>query len=170
VDSAYNERREQCEEVARHFKVKALRDINLEQLETEKSRLDKLLYHRARHIVSENQRVLQAVDALSTGDAKNFGILMNASHISMRDDFEISRKEMDQMVEIAQGQPGCYGARMTGGGFGGCAVALVKNEKVDSFHKNVVNLYREKTRLDPRVYISYASDGTSYETIANNIV
>jgi len=170
VDSAYNERREQCEEVAHHFKVKALRDINLEQLETEKSRLDKLLYHRARHIVSENQRVLQAVDALSTGDAKNFGILMNASHISMRDDFEISRKEMDQMVEIAQGQPGCYGARMTGGGFGGCAVALVKNEKVDSFHKNVVNLYREKTRLDPRVYISYASDGTSYETIANNIV
>jgi len=170
VDSAYNERREQCEEVAHHFKVKALRDINLEQLETEKSRLDKLLYHRARHIVSENQRVLQAVDALSTGDAKNFGILMNASHISMRDDFEISRKEMDQMVEIAQGQPGCYGARMTGGGFGGCAVALVKNDKVDSFHKNVVNLYREKTRFDSRVYISYASDGTSYETIANNIV
>jgi galactokinase len=170
VDSAYNDRREQCEEVARHFKVKALRDINLEQLETEKSRLDKLLYRRARHVVSENQRVLQAVDALTTGDAKNFGILMNASHISMRDDFEISRKEMDQMVEIAQGQPGCYGARMTGGGFGGCAVALVENDKVESFHKNVVSLYREKTGSDPQVYISYASDGTSYETITDNIV
>lgn len=170
VDSAYNDRREQCEEVARHFKVKALRDITLKQLEGEKSRLDKLLYQRARHVVSENQRVLHAVDALSTGDAKNFGSLMNASHISMRDDFEISRKEMDQMVEIAQCQPGCYGARMTGGGFGGCAVAIVENDKVESFHKNVVSLYREKTGLDPQVYISYASDGTSYETITDNIV
>ncbi|MCJ7716119.1 MAG: galactokinase [Anaerolineales bacterium] len=165
VDSAYNERREQCEEVARHFKVKALRDINLDQLETEKNQLEKLLYRRARHVVSENQRVLQAVDALSVGDAKSFGILMNASHISMRNDFEISRKEMDQMVKIAQDQLGCYGARMTGGGFGGCAVALVEKDHVETFHENVVNLYREQSGLDPRVYISYASDGTSYEPI-----
>ena len=92
---------------------------------------------------------------------------MNASHISMSDDFEISRKEMDQMVEIAQGQPGCFGARMTGGGFGGCAVALVEKDQVDSFQKNVKNLYREKTGLDPKIYVSFATDGTSFETVTN---
>ena len=165
VDSAYNERREQCEAVARHFGVKALRDITLEQLEADKKHLDNLLYLRARHVVSENGRVLQAVEALTAGDSRSFGLLMNASHISMRDDFEISREEMDHMVEIAQNQPGCFGARMTGGGFGGCAVALVDGEKIDGFIKNVTKEYQEKTGLDARIYTSFASDGTSYETV-----
>jgi galactokinase len=165
VDSAYNERREQCEAVARYFNVKALRDINLEQLKGEKDQLDDLLYRRAKHIVSENGRVLQAVDALTSGDARGFGILMNASHISMREDFEISREEMDQMVKIAQDQPGCLGARMTGGGFGGCAVALVDRENNDGFIKNVTKKYQEKTGLNARIYTSFASDGTSYETV-----
>ncbi|MGB2965283.1 MAG: galactokinase [Anaerolineales bacterium] len=165
VDSAYNERREQSEAVAHHFGVKALRDITLEELEREKDHLGDLLYRRARHVVSENDRVLQAVDALTAEDARRFGSLMNASHLSMRDDFEISREEMDQMVEIAQGQPGCFGARMTGGGFGGCAVALVDREKIDDFIKNVTKEYQEKTGLDARIYTSFASDGTSYETV-----
>ena len=164
VDSAYNERREQCELVARHFEVKALRDINLDQLEKEKKQLDPLLYQRAKHVVSENQRVLKAVDALSAGDTRSFGILMNASHISMSDDFEISRKEMDQMVEIAQGQPGCFGARMTGGGFGGCAVALVENDQVETFSNETQQKYLEKTGLDAKIYTSYATNGTSLET------
>lgn len=163
VDSAYNERREQCEAVALHFGVKALRDINPEQLNIEKNNLDDLLFRRARHVVSENQRVLQAVDALQQGDAKEFGQLMNASHVSMRDDFEISREEMDLMVKIAQNQPGCFGARMTGGGFGGCAVALVEQDNVDDFIKNMMKLYQEKTGLNPRIYTSYASEGTGFE-------
>jgi galactokinase len=166
VNSAYNERREQCESVANHFGVKALRDITLDELDKEKDHLDELLFRRARHVVSENERVLGAVEALTAGDAHVFGSLMNASHQSMRDDFEISREEMDQMVEIAQDQPGCLGARMTGGGFGGCAVALVEKEQSDIFSKVVQKLYLEKTGLEASIYTSTATAGTSFETIS----
>ncbi len=166
VDSAYNERREQCELVARHFGVKALRDITLDQLEGERGKLDDLLFRRARHVVSGNLRVHQAVEALLAGDNEGLGALMNASHESMRDDFEISREEMDQMVAIAQGQPGCYGARMTGGGFGGCAVALVEDDRVETFQEAVLKLYQERTGLDPKVYVTRATDGTNYEVIS----
>jgi len=163
VDSAYNERREQCEAVACHFNVKALRDITLDQLEMEYGQLDRLLYQRARHVISANQRVLDAVDALKAGDAESLGQLMNASHASMRDDFEISREEMDQMVGIAQSQPGCYGARMTGGGFGGCAIALVNEDQVEGFQEDVAVEYHRQTGLRAKVYISRAAEGTSYE-------
>lgn len=167
VDSAYNERREQCEAGARHFKIKALRDITLEQLMAAEDQLDHLTFRRARHIVSENSRVLQAVQAMVEGDSAALGKLINASHISMRDDFEISRAEMDQMVEIAQNQPGCYGARMTGGGFGGCAVALVEQDYVNTFQQTVRSQYREETGLNPQVYISYPVDGTSYSSLVD---
>jgi galactokinase len=167
VGSAYNERREQCEAGARYFKVKALRDLTIEQLMTAEDQLVPLIYRRARHIVSENQRVLQAVQAMITGDAAALGKLMNASHLSMRDDFEISRAEMDQMVEIAQNLPGCYGARMTGGGFGGCAVALIKQDYVNTFQQTVTSKYREETGLNPQVYVSYPVDGTSYSRLDN---
>jgi galactokinase len=165
VDSAYNERREQCEAVACHFGVNALRDINLDQLEMNIGQLNQLLYRRAKHVVSGNQRVLDAVEALKSGDAIALGRLMNTSHASMRDDFEISREEMDQMVAIAQSQSGCYGARMTGGGFGGCAIALVEKEQAASFQEDVVRIYREKTGLEPKVYVSYAADGTDFEPL-----
>jgi len=165
VDSAYNERRAQCEAVVCHFDVKALRDINPEQLQEKAGILDLTLYRRAQHVISENQRVLEAVKALNLGDAAGLGSLMNQSHASMRDDFEISREEMDQMVTIAQSQPGCYGARMTGGGFGGCAVALVAEDKVERFQKTVSKQYREKTGLDPKVYISSAAGGTDFEVM-----
>jgi len=164
VGSAYNERREQCEAGARHFKVHALRDITLEQLMAAVDQLDPLTFRRSRHIVSENQRVLQAVQAMIEGDAAALGEIMNSSHLSMRDDFEISLAEMDQMVEIAQNQPGCYGARMTGGGFGGCAVALVEQDYVNIFQQTVRSQYREETGLNPQVYISYPVDGTSYSS------
>jgi galactokinase len=134
---------------------------------TAEDQLVPLIYRRARHIVSENQRVLQAVQAMITGDAAALGKLMNASHLSMRDDFEISRAEMDQMVEIAQNLPGCYGARMTGGGFGGCAVALIKQDYVNTFQQTVTSKYREETGLNPQVYISYPTDGTSYSSLGN---
>ena len=165
VDSAYNERRAQCDAVACHFDVKALRNITQDQLETRAGILDLTLYRRAQHVISENQRVLDAVKALNREDASALGLLMNESHASMRDDFEISREEMDQMVTIAQSQPNCFGARMTGGGFGGCAVALVAADQVESFQEAVVREYQEKTGLLAKVYLSLAADGTGFEVL-----
>lgn len=163
VDSAYNERRSQCEAAAHHFGTAALRDLSLEELERSNRELDPILYKRARHVVSENQRVLEAENAMRKGDSALLGRLMNASHISMRDDFEISREEMDQMVAIAQAQEGCCGARMTGGGFGGCAVALVSNDHLNSFQTAIKEKYRQETGLQAAVYSSRAADGTSFE-------
>jgi galactokinase len=165
VDSAYNERRAQCDAVACHFEVKALRNITQDQLEKRAGILDLTLYRRAQHVISENQRVLDAVKALNRGDASALGLLMNESHASMRDDFEISREEMDQMVAIAQSQPACFGARMTGGGFGGCAVALVAADQVESFQEAVIREYQEKTGLIAKVYLSLAADGTGFEVL-----
>ncbi|RLC99583.1 MAG: galactokinase [Chloroflexota bacterium] len=167
LDSAYNERREQCEAAACHFGVKALRDITQDQLEERAGILDLVIYRRAQHVISENQRVLDAVKALDQGDAAALGLLMNESHSSMRYDFEISRLEMDQMVSIAQDQAGCYGARMTGGGFGGCAVALVAEDQIEIFKDRVMQEYRAKTGLDPKVYVSSATDGTGFEVLSN---
>ena len=169
ADSAYNERQAQCEAVACHFDKKSLRDITLDQLEERAGILDLLLYRRAQHVISENQRVLDAVKALQNGDPAALGQLMNESHASMRDDFEISRKEMDQMVAIAQSQPGCYGARMTGGGFGGCAVALVAEDQIESFQEKVVQDYREKIGLESKVYPSFAVNGTGFEVLSQKI-
>lgn len=166
LDSDYNERRAQCEAVACHFGVEALRDITQDQLEERAGILDLVLYRRAQHVISENQRVLDAVKSLKQGDAAALGLLMNESHASMRDDFEISRKEMDQMVAIAQAQPGCFGARMTGGGFGGCAVALVAEDQLEKFQEVVVREYKEKTGLEPKVYVSCAVGGTDFEVLA----
>jgi galactokinase len=165
VDSAYNERRAQCEAAANHFRVDALRDVSLEQLGTQSASLEPILFKRAQHVISENQRVLDAVKALEKGDAGELGRLMNQSHLSMRDDFQISREEMDQMVAIAQSQPGCYGSRMTGGGFGGCAVALVESKLVEEFQREVAREYLEETGLEARIYSSLATGGTSFEKI-----
>ena len=166
LDSAYNERREQCEAAACHFGVESLRDITQDQLLERAGILDLTLYRRAQHVISENQRVLDAVEALDQGDAAALGLLMNESHTSMRIDFEISRDEMDYMVSIAQDQPGCYGARMTGGGFGGCAVALVAEDQIEIFKDSVIQEYRLKTGLDPKIYLSSATDGTGFEVLS----
>lgn len=163
VESAYNERRTQCEEAARHFQADALRDVTLDQLREKKDSLDPLLYQRAKHVISENQRVIAAVKSLQEGNLQILGELMTASHASLRDDFEVSRAEMDQMVAIAQVQPGCFGARLTGAGFGGCAIALVKSELVDGFQAEVAREYQRATGLKPKVYISKSVAGTSYE-------
>ena len=168
VDSAYNERRAQCEAVACHFDVEALRDVSEEQLLNTAGIMNTVLYQRARHVITENQRVLAAVKALEEGDAESVGKLMNESHRSLRDDYQVSREELDQMVEIAQGEPGCYGARMTGGGFGGCAVALVEGDQVDDFEYNVTRKYLRQTGLEPKIYLSQASNGTSFEEISSS--
>lgn len=159
VTSAYGERRAQCETAAKFFNVPALRDVTLPQLEAVRDLLEDVVYRRARHVVSENQRTLDAATAMRAGDAVTLGQLMNASHVSMRDDFEISNAALNAFVEIAQAQAGCYGARMTGGGFGGCAVALVKAEAAAEFATTVAAAYEERMKLHPAVYVCEATDG-----------
>jgi len=161
VDSAYNERRAQCEAAAAFFGVPALRDVDMETFRAGSERLDPVARRRARHVISENARTLAAAEAMRRGDAAELGRLMNASHVSMRDDFEISREEMDTMVALAQAEPACYGARMTGGGFGGAAVALVRASDVETFVTSVSDGYRRITGLEPQIYICTATDGAA---------
>jgi len=161
VDSAYNERRAQCEAAAAFFGVPALRDVDMDSFESGSARLNPIVRRRARHVISENERTLAAAEAMRRGDATELGRLMNASHVSMRDDFEISREEMDVMVALAQSEPACYGARMTGGGFGGAAVALVRAAGVEAFAAAVSDAYRRATGLEPQIYITTATDGAA---------
>ncbi|MCC6904519.1 MAG: galactokinase [Anaerolineae bacterium] len=165
VGSAYNERREQIEAAARYFGVVALRDVTRMRLENYLHDLDDLTGKRAHHVITENQRVLEAVQAMQAGDAGAFGRLMNESHASLRDDFEVSSLALDAIVECAQGHPACYGARMTGAGFGGCAVALVRADAVDRFSADVARQYTERTGLEPQMIICRASAGASVSVL-----
>jgi galactokinase len=164
VDSAYNDRRLHCEEAADFFGVEALRDVDVERFERLAPRMENVMRRRARHVITENARTLQAADALERGDAATVGRLMNESHASLRDDFEVSRRELDVIVKLAQEHGACRGARMTGAGFGGCAVALVDGEGADDFARTVAEAYRSATGLEPRVYVCSASAGASIET------
>jgi galactokinase len=159
VDSAYNERRAQCEDVARFFGVPALRDVSLEEFRARAEELDDLPRRRARHVITENARTLRAAGAMRRGDAVEMGQLMDASHTSMRDDFEISSDELNAMVTCARREGACYGARMTGGGFGGCAVALVRADAAHAFADTVAAAYQAATGLKPNVYVCAATDG-----------
>lgn len=161
VDSAYNERRQQCEAAAEFFGVKALRDVNTATFEARAHELDDLIRKRARHVVTEDERTLEAKSAMLSGDVQKLGLLMNASHISLRDDFEVSSPALDAIVSAAWAHPACYGARMTGAGFGGCAVALVKASEVDDFVQKVSAEYTRNTGYTPQVYISEAADGAA---------
>lgn len=159
VDSAYNERRAQCEEAAKVIGVRALRDADESALESARARMSAGVYRRALHVVTENARVLRAVDAMRRGDAAAFGALMEASHASLRDDYEVSCRELDLLVAIARRQPGCLGARMTGAGFGGCTVNLVESGVVDAFVPALREGYRAATGLDAEIYVCDAADG-----------
>ncbi|NIM93993.1 MAG: galactokinase [Anaerolineales bacterium] len=165
VDSAYNERRAQCNDAALTLNVPALRDVDMDMFESKAMELDELTRKRARHVVSENERTLQAAEALRIGDTLSFGELMNASHESLREDFEVSSEELDIMVDLARAQHGCFGARMTGAGFGGCAVALVQSGEVVRFSKQVARSYKQRTGLSARVYRCVASEGASIITL-----
>jgi galactokinase len=160
VDSAYNERREQCEAAAKFFGVKALRDVTLEQLEAASSQLDPLIYARARHVISENNRTEAAAVALKTGDIKTLSALMAQSHQSMRDDFAITVPAIDFLVaEVAAicGERG--GVRMTGGGFGGCVVALLPADLVEPVCQHLSQVYPAAHQLEPTFYLCQASAG-----------
>jgi galactokinase len=163
VDSAYNERRTQCETAARYFGVRALRDVTNELFLSKASGLDELTYRRAKHIVTENERTLEAKEAMLANDSKWLGSLMKASHISLRDDFEVSSTALNIMVDLANGFEGCFGARMTGAGFGGCAVALVEKTKVEAFVRYMSGAYQAGTGNEPQIYVSEPEAGASVE-------
>ncbi|WP_330924914.1 galactokinase [Candidatus Sororendozoicomonas aggregata] len=162
VDSEYNTRRQQCESVARHFGVKALRDVSVEMLDARKHKLDEVSYRRARHVVTENNRTLEAAEVMPEGNLKRMGILMAESHASMRDDFEITVPAIDTIVEIVKGVIGeDGGVRMTGGGFGGCVVSLVPEEKVAAIKQAMERGYEKQTGLKADIYVCKASQGAS---------
>ncbi len=160
----YNTRRAQCEEGVRILArsapgMRALRDGTLEQLEQHRSELPEVVYRRCRHVISENTRVLQAASALEERDLDRFGHLMGESHRSLRDDYEVSCRELDVMVDLAAKQEGVFGARMTGGGFGGCTINLVKSEAVADFQNSVSRAYEQATGLKPQIFVSSAAAG-----------
>ncbi|MFM5133793.1 galactokinase [Aeromonas rivipollensis] len=160
VDSEYNTRRQQCEAAARHYGVKALRDLDLAALEAGKDGLDEVSYRRARHVVGENTRTLAAADALASGDLARLGELMGQSHAAMRDDFEITVPAIDGLVEIIKAQIGSEGGvRMTGGGFGGCVVAVLRPEKVAAAIAAVEAEYQARFGLKADCYVCRASAG-----------
>ena len=163
VTGEYNSRRQECEQAAKFFGVKALRDVTPEQFHARENELkaeSELAYKRAKHVVYEDQRVLDAVVALKANDMVKLGQLMGESHDSMRDDFEITIPEIDYLVELTQvaiGKNG--GARMTGGGFGGCIVCLVPNEKVEALRQLIADNYEKQTGIKETFYLCTASDG-----------
>ena len=163
--SAYNERRAQCEAAARLLGVPALRDLSPELFTQRRAALPALVAQRAEHVIYENRRVLDAVAALRAGDVATFGRLMNESHDSLRDLYEVSSAELDAVVEIARGVSGVYGARMTGAGFGGCAIALAKQTAVDALRNAVMREYPARTGRQPSIYVCTANDGASWRLL-----
>ncbi|MGJ0510461.1 MAG: galactokinase [Methylocystis sp.] len=164
ASSEFNQRRRDCEDAVARLAAKltgvsALRDVSLLQLDEHRASLPELIHKRARHVVSENARVLDAVAALEARDFAAVGALMNASHESLRDDYNVSCPELDLMVELSRRAPGVYGARMTGGGFGGCAVSLVAAEAAEGFAAIVGPAYEEATGLSPMIFSCYPGAG-----------
>ncbi|HWD40474.1 MAG TPA: galactokinase, partial [Fimbriimonas sp.] len=157
--SAYNERRAQCEEAASVLGVKALRDASLDLLETKRSQLAGVVYRRAKHVITEDDRSVRFKAALAESDLGAVGELMKGSHESLRDDFEVSCRELDLMAEAAWKSPGCVGARMTGGGFGGACVALVERARLEDFSKAVIGQYDQSSGLRGEAMACKAVEG-----------
>ena len=163
-DSKYNERRAECEEALSELQtkldIKALGELSEEEFEANKDLIkSEVRQRRAKHAVYENQRTLKAVDALKAGNLEEFGKLMNASHVSLRDDYEVTGIELDTLVENAWEQEGVIGSRMTGAGFGGCTVSIVKTDCVDKFIENVGKAYLEKIGYAADFYVVEIGDG-----------
>lgn len=164
VNSAYNDRRNECETALKELQtavdIQTLGDLTEEQFEEHKSAIeDEIRRKRAKHAVYENQRAIHAVEALKANDIALFGKLMNASHESLRYDYEVSCEEIDVLVDLAQAMPGVIGSRITGGGFGGCTVSIVENETVDTFVKEIGKAYLEKVGHEAEFYVVDIGDG-----------
>lgn len=166
VDSAYNDRRNECAAALKALQseldIQALGDLTPEEFEAHKSLIkDEIQLQRAKHAVYENQRTIDAVTALKAGDIESFGKLMNQSHISLRDDYDVSCEEIDILVDLAWKIPGVLGSRITGGGFGGCTVSIVKNESIDTFIETIGKTYLEKVGHEAEFYTVDIGDGAS---------
>ena len=164
VDSAYNDRRNESTAALKALQTKlnisGLGDLTEKEFEENQYLItDEVQRKRAKHAVYENQRTIKAVNALKNNDIETFGKLMNASHISLRDDYEVSCSEVDKLVEIAWNIPGVIGSRITGGGFGGCTVSIVKNDAIENFRKEVISKYKEATGIDAEIYEAEIGDG-----------
>ena len=164
TSGGYNDRHQSCEEAVRLLAhdlpgIRALRDVSLEDFNRLCGKLPEGIEKRARHVVEEIERTRRAVPLLEQGDVRAFGQIMNQCHASLRDLYEVSVPELDAMAEIAQNLPGCYGARLTGGGFGGCTVNLVEKDAAPSFAAELASLYQARTGLKPEIYICRISDG-----------
>jgi len=162
----YAQRRAQCYEAVDVLKaafptnkITALRDVNLEQLESVKSKLTDVVFRRARHVIGENNRTTQAADALSRGDYTSVGKLMNESHNSLRDDYEVSCAELDYLVEAARTVPGVFGSRMTGGGFGGCTITMLKQDSLANAIQEISSRYTQATGKTATIFSTVPGDG-----------
>lgn len=167
--SEYNQRRAECEEAVRRLAghlpgIQSLRDLELEEFDQWADALPEVIRRRANHVITENARALAAVEALKLGQLSHFGKLMNASHESLREDYQVSCRELDLLVEIAGRHDGVYGARMTGGGFGGCTVNLVKADRVEQFGSETAQAYQWVIGAQPEIYVCQASDGVREES------
>ncbi len=171
VDSEYNSRRRECDQGTKLLgqlsrrKLNSLRDIDLDEFNDLQGKLPGRIAKRCRHVVSENQRVKEAVRSLESGDVTRFGQLMNESHVSLRDDFEVSCREIDLLVDLTQAYPHVLGARLTGGGFGGCAVALMRESGIADFRTRVISQYETQTGRSAQVYVCQAVDGAKVEQL-----
>ncbi|HUU31277.1 MAG TPA: galactokinase [Phycisphaerae bacterium] len=164
----YNERRSQCEDGAGRLRkfdpdLKDLRDVSLDLFRKHEAALPRVVLRRCRHIITENARVLESAEALKQGDVEQFGRLMNASHDSLRDDYEVSGPELDWLVKTARSVPGVLGSRLTGAGFGGCTVTLARPEAVEPLRAAVLDGYKKETGLVPQIWVSEAADGAAVE-------
>ena len=165
ASSEYNTRRKECEEVVevirkRYPEVNSLREVNLKRLQEFKNELPEVLYRRAHYVISENDRVLKAVEALKTNDLNHFGLLMYASHKGLRDNYEVSCKELDFLVDLTTDIEPVKGARMMGGGFGGCTINLIEEDAIDDFVKKASEAYRNQFNIDLEVIIVSPQQGT----------
>ena len=168
ASSEYNQRRAECEEAVRRLAghlpgIQSLRDVELEEFDQWADALPEPIRRRANHVITENARTLAAVEALRLGQLSHFGKLMKASHESLREDYQVSCRELDLLVEIAGRHSGVYGARMTGGGFGGCTVNLVKTDQVESFMDETAEAYRWVIGIQPEIYVCQASGAVREE-------
>jgi galactokinase len=164
--TVYNRRKKECEEAVRQFAAQdnaiiSLRDVTMEQLTASEKHLSPVSWKRALHVIDENNRVLQAVDAMKRNDLVALGKLMTASHASLRDNFEVSSKELNALVEIALHSPGVFGARMTGAGFGGSAICLVAEDKIDELIVQLRTEYLRQTGCSPTMYVASPDDGAA---------
>jgi len=165
ANSEYNRRREECKIATEFFKhklnreIRALRDITIDEYKKYQAQLPEIIARRARHVISENHRVQAGVQALRMGNYSAFGQLMIESHRSLKDDYEVSCAELDLLVDLALKQEGVLGARMTGAGFGGCTVNLLRRDYVNTFKKNIKNEYKKITGINPDIYLTSPAEG-----------